>query len=187
MGETWKPIEGYDIYEVSNRGRVKKIAYTETIKNKYGGYSVRHQKEYIKKLTPNKQRRGYLVATLSKDNKTKTHWVHQLVAKAFIPNPENKPQVNHKDGNKKNNTVDNLEWSTPMENVQHGIKNGLIQPRKPNKRWRKIICVETGNVYECSRDAAKAEGANWVAIRNVLCGNAQTAGGKHWIIKKDNK
>ena len=70
MGEVWKPIEGYDIYEVSNRGRVKKIAYTQTIKNKYGGYSIRHQEEYIKKLTPNKQRRGYLVVTLSKDIKT---------------------------------------------------------------------------------------------------------------------
>lgn len=78
-----------------------------------------------KVLKPKINKYGYQVITLSKNGIRKTYTIHQLVAKAFIPNPENKKTINHKDGNKMNNYVDNLEWATEKENQQHKWKNGL--------------------------------------------------------------
>jgi len=78
-----------------------------------------------KVLKPKIDKYGYQVITLSKNGIRKTYTIHQLVAKAFIPNPENKKTINHKDGNKMNNYVDNLEWATEKENQQHKWKNGL--------------------------------------------------------------
>lgn len=77
---------------------------------------------------------NYLKVTLSKSNKQRTFRVHILVARAFIPNPENKPEVNHIDGNKKNNKVNNLEWNTRSENELHAYKNGLAKPSDKQKQ-----------------------------------------------------
>ena len=109
--EIWKPIaECNGEYLVSNLGRVKSL--------KFGKEKILKQSNSM----------GYLRITLKKrDGKQKTPKVHRLVALAFIPNPNNKPQVNHKDGNKYNNHIDNLEWSTCQENVQHGWENGLYE------------------------------------------------------------
>lgn len=115
--EVWKDIVGYEgIYEVSNYGRVKRL---ETlVKNKHG---YRVVKEKILN-TP-----SYIYQTVFLSNgKVKQHYVHRLVATAFIPNPLNKEQVNHKDGNKLNNNLSNLEWVTKSENQIHAIENGLI-------------------------------------------------------------
>ena len=103
--EEWRPVEGFEgIYEVSNLGRVRNI--------KKGG----------RLMTPQKVAHGYIQIRLHK-NGEKTQWLlHRLVAKAFIPNPENKEQVNHKDLDKSHNTVDNLEWVTRDENLQHAEK-----------------------------------------------------------------
>ena len=102
MPETWKPIDGYEgIYEVSDQGNVRNV--------KRGG----------KLMTAQKVTHGYLAYNLSKGGKTRSLLAHRLVAKAFIPNPENKEQVNHKDLDKSHNTVDNLEWVTREENLIH--------------------------------------------------------------------
>jgi len=128
--EVWKDIKGYEgLYQVSNFGRVKSVERIVT-------YGDRHHtvKEKMKKPTLKKRRNkaggkyvddGYLVVALYKNNKAKMEYVHRLVAEAFIPNPENKETVNHIDGNKQNNQVSNLEWSTYTENNYHAFETGL--------------------------------------------------------------
>jgi hypothetical protein len=107
--EEWKDIEGYEgLYQVSNHGRVKSF--------KYG-------KEKI--LKGSITTKGYLQVYLHKDNKIKRFNGHRLIAIHFIPNPDNKPQVNHIDGNKLNNNISNLEWNTQSENLNHAFDTGL--------------------------------------------------------------
>lgn len=103
MKEVWKDIKGYEnLYQVSNYGNVKSL--DRYIKNKNGKMQFYNEKI----LRPNDSK-GYLKVTLSKNNRQRTFRIHVLVAKTFISNPENKPEVNHKDGNKHNNHIDNLE------------------------------------------------------------------------------
>ncbi len=127
MKEKWKDIKGYEgLYQVSNLGRVKSLdRYIVNKNNK--------QQYYNGKILKGNIRKGYLKLTLSKDNSQKTVPIHILVAKAFIPNPENKPEVNHIDGEKTNNCVSNLEWATRSENELHAYKNGLAKPSLKQK------------------------------------------------------
>lgn len=107
--EIWKPVVGYEgLYEVSNIGRVKGI-------NTYS-----HKEPII--LSQCKRKDGYLSVRLSKNNISKSKTVHRLVAMAFIPNPDNLEMVNHKDENKANNKVDNLEWCTRAYNQKYSIR-----------------------------------------------------------------
>lgn len=109
MKEIWKEIDGYDgRYAVSTWGRVKSIRGI---------------------LQPYKNHKGYLKVGLMKNGKSEKHRVHRLVAKAFIPNPHNLPEVNHIDGNKQNNSISNLEWVTGKENMEHSklLTEQLIQ------------------------------------------------------------
>lgn len=111
--EVWKDIEGYeDKYQISNLGRVKSLADNKLI-----------ERELIRK--PRIGKNGYLYVNLFKGSKGKTKKIHRLVAETFIPNPDNLPQVNHIDGNKLNNSIDNLEWVTASENVKHALRIGL--------------------------------------------------------------
>lgn len=104
--EIWRPVVGLeDAYEVSNFGEIRNI-----------------KTSLLRRL--NKDRKGYLYASLWKNNKGKCVKAHRAVAEAFIPNPLNKPQVNHKDCNVSNNHVSNLEWCTPKENSQHMVNLG---------------------------------------------------------------
>ena len=140
--EIWKDINGYDgFYRISNLGRVKSARYNRYLK-----------------LFFNKK--GYARINLNKKGKLKTYRVHRLVAQAFIPNPNNKPQVNHKDGNKRNNCVDNLEWVTNEENYEHAIKNNLISHQekpvaliingKEIARYKSISEASKMTNYKCS-------------------------------------
>lgn len=123
--EIWKDIVGKEgEYKVSNLGNVKSLE--RMVKGKIGT-RLCHER-ILKKI---KGKRGYYVVGLDRKSSPKT--IHRLVAIAFIPNPENKPCVNHIDGNKLNNDVSNLEWCTYSENNIHGLRTGLIIPPWKNK------------------------------------------------------
>ena len=114
MTEIWKDVEGYEgLYSISNRGYIRSLV------------TDRSRREGV--LTPH-PKNGYLAVNLYKDGKCKHHYIHRLVAKAFISNPLNKRTVNHKDADKHNNCVENLEWCTQKQNIHHSVVNGL-QPR----------------------------------------------------------
>lgn len=117
--EEWKDISGYEgRYQISNMGRVKSLP--RIIKN---GIGECHKKGRI--LKPQKAVKGYIRVTLCNEEYCKPFKIHRLVAEHFIPNPENKPQVNHINGDKTDNRVDNLEWCTNGENQLHAYKLGL--------------------------------------------------------------
>jgi hypothetical protein len=115
--EIWKPIEGYENYQVSNFGVVK---------------SLKHKKEII--LIPYKDIWGYLRVTLCKNGNYKHFKIHRLVAQAFIPNLNNYPQVNHIDENRLNNHVDNLEWCTAKYNSNYGNRTNKLKKTLTNRK-----------------------------------------------------
>lgn len=113
--EFWKSIEGYEgFYEVSSQGRVRSVDRYVTC-----GKSTLHLKAKVKKITV---RKGYCVVTLNKDGEFKTYYVHRLVATAFLGHPNEKQDVNHKDENKLNNNVNNLEWCSRLYNINYGTR-----------------------------------------------------------------
>lgn len=112
MQEIWKPIPGYSgKYLISNLGNVKSTNYKNT------------NSEHLMKSSPSNM--GYYKLELYSQGKSTVKYVHRLVAESFIANPENKPQVNHIDGNKSNNVVTNLEWCSASENQQHAVRHNL--------------------------------------------------------------
>lgn len=118
MNEIWKPVRYYEgLYEISNYGRIKSIE--RVVADKNGKSKTIHEKY----LFQHNNGRGYLFVNLWKDNKSKREYIHRLVALTFIDNPDNKPQVNHKDEDKQNNYVDNLEWCDCKYNNNYGTHN----------------------------------------------------------------
>ena len=121
MIEEWRPVVGYEgLYEVSSYGRVRGV----------DRYDNRNCFRKGKVLSPFKDRYGYLSVVLSCNGKCKTTNVHRLVAKAFLPNPDNLPQVNHKDEVKLNNCVDNLEWCSAKYNNTYGTRQDKVRESK---------------------------------------------------------
>lgn len=137
--EEWRDIKGFEgYYQVSSIGRVKSLPRVVTRKS----YKPQYLRERI--LKPGKAASGYLLVDLYKNNNRQTHTIHRLVAGAFNPNPEGKPEVNHEDGNKQNNHKDNLVWSTRIENVEHAVIHGLMPrgEKKPNAVLTVLQVVE---------------------------------------------
>ena len=130
--EIWKDIVGYEgLYQVSNKGNVKRIEH-EDFKCRQG---YRVFKERM--LKPFKNFRGYMKVGLHKGNKKKDVFVHRLVAEAFIENPCNYPQVNHKDEDKTNNCVANLEWCTNLYNTNYGEKHKQKLSENAKRYWKR--------------------------------------------------
>ncbi len=129
MEEIWKPIKGYEeLYHVSNKGNVKsfdKIEIFYNSKKKINIHRFRKGRILLKRV-----RRGYNTLALYKDTKGKYFKVSRLVTSAFLENTKNKPYVNHKDGNKLNDVLENLEWCTPSENAIHAFATGLSVSKK---------------------------------------------------------
>lgn len=178
--EEWKDIPfRKGMYQVSNLGRVRSLD-REVYRNGPHGRKIflKRKGQILKQL---KTPYGYLVVNLGKGYLQKR--VHRLVAICFIPNPENKSTVNHKDGNKENNCVENLEWCTVKENNLHAmrtLKKGCLYN---NNRARKIKCVETGRVFNSIKEAAawcdcsKASNIGGVARGSY---GRRTCCGYHW-------
>jgi hypothetical protein len=157
--EIWKDIKGYENkYQISNFGRVKSLNYLRTKKEKL--------------LKVHSDKNGYLVLNLSKDGKSKCVKVHRLVAEMFIENPHNYTQVNHKDENKKNNNVNNLEWCTIKYNNLYGTHIEKLKKR--------ILCVELNKTYESIIKASKELNINNSDICACCKGKLKTAGGYRW-------
>lgn len=148
MEEQWKDIKGYEgLYEVSNFGNVRSL--DRVIRSKHNGTMLRKGRI----LTPfYEEKKGYYQVSLSKDGKNKKHRVHRLVASAFLDNPHNYTDVNHKDEVKTNNNVDNLEWCTRKYNNNYGTKpertrKAMMGNTNGRKTWFiKRKEVEDGNV-----------------------------------------
>ena len=161
MTEIWKPVVGYlGFYEVSNLGRVK------SLKDNLG-----RDRELI--LKPQKNQNGYFIIDLKRSTKL----LHRIVAEAFIPNPENKPQVNHKDSNRGNYQISNLEWVTASENIQHGYKYGNIKPT------RHRLGAQTGG-GEFRQIYLDQRRNRWVASVEYLNEKGKKVGRKTFSIKK---
>lgn len=166
-GEIWKPIGGYEgFYEVSNKGRIKSLGRK--------GSGCSGEDRIIR--TPNGNNR-YCTFAISIKGKRKQLQLHRVVAIAFIPNTENKPEVNHINAVKTDNTVENLEWCSSSENTIHGLGLGIMNTakgtQKPNARFTegevKIIKEKLSRGVKGS-DIAKEYGVNKVLIYNIKSG-----------------
>ena len=152
--ENWKAVNGYEgLYEVSDKGRVKGLKRNRILKN------------IVDSL-------GYVRVSLCKENKIKAHKIHRLVAEHFLKPSEYKV-VNHIDGNKENNSVDNLEWCSHSANRKHACDTGLAA----KKEGRLIMCNETKEVYKGVMSAARHIGISHTMISSILRGGSGTAKG----------
>lgn len=171
MEEQFEFIDTHPNYMVTTRGRVV---------NKYG-----HEK------TPDHSKDGYLKVNLYKDGIGSSKRIHRLVAEAFIPNPDNKPDVNHRNGNKHDNSIENLEWVTKSENMIHAYRTGLVKPhasygmlgkKNPNggSKGKYVRIVETGEEFKSIKDCAESFGGSDRAICECLAGRQHTHRNYHF-------
>lgn len=166
----WSKIKEFPNYSVSDDGRVR---------------NDQREKQKSLKKTPS----GYLAVDLYRNGKRTTAKVHRLVGEAYIPNPMGLPQINHMDGNKFNNSSENLEWVSAKDNMAHAVRTGLWHPsygmlgkRNPNagRAGIQVRIVETGNVYQSITECARAINGNDRHICDCLSGRQRTHRGYHF-------
>ncbi len=170
--EVWKPIQNFEgYYEVSSLGRVRSL--DRRVKGKNNSKIFKKGKILIAQ----KGGSGYLKVTLSVNGKLTGKEIHRLVAKAFLPNPENKPEVNHKTGDKTCNTVETLEWCTALENTNHAIKLGLIGKKGEDNPRAKLTNEQVKEIrkkhvpYDIAygtKALANKYGVNIATIQNIV-------------------
>lgn len=157
--EVWKPVVGFEEqYEISLNGIVKRVDKMQVTPS---GLTIKKGKTLKTRIN----NRGYVEVRLSKKGKQLGTFIHILLAKAFIPNPHNKPEVNHLNGIKTDNSIDNLEWCTHAENIRHAFKTGLN-----NKLCKPIIDTCTGKTYKSLIEAATELSINYSTFKNYLGG-----------------
>lgn len=147
--EIWKDIPRYEgYYQASSLGRIRSLD-----RDVFNKGTKQHLKGKIRVASPDPD--GYLGLLLSKDGVNKSFRVNRLIALTFIPNPENKPEVNHKDLNKRNNRVENLEWCSRKENERHSRVNSM-KNIVANRRCKPVSCKETGQAFRSISAASRA-------------------------------
>lgn len=171
----WRKVKSNPLYSVSNDGEVR-----------------RDDTKHIK--VPDIDRYGYNKVDLYEGGKRTTKRIHRLVGEAFISNPENKPEINHKDGNKLNNHVSNLEWATKRENIDHAIKHGLrenvgktpsysmLGKKNPNAgaKGKPVRVVETGEIFKNIKECSVCKKCRARGITDCLHGRHHTHKGLHF-------
>lgn len=174
----WRDIENYEgLYQVNELGEVKSLP-----RMKQNNLGYQQVNERLLAQVPDKD--GYLRVCLSKNGQHVPVLVSRLVAGAFIPNPDGLPVVNHKDENKQNNNVDNLEWCTVKYNTCYGT--GL--QRAAMKQGRSVLQIKDGEIlgeYYSTQNASKQTGIPQANIYRVCRGKGNTAGGYQWRFKDD--
>lgn len=149
-----KDVVGYEgLYAVTSCGKV---------------YGYKRKKF----LNPRRNRDGYLRVNLSKNGELKTYFVHRLVQEAYLPNPEGLLEVNHKDENKENNALQNLEWCDRSYNINYG--------NRTQKTSKPIYCVELNRTFDGARIAARELGLDQSGVTKCCKGKQKTCGGYHW-------
>lgn len=170
MADTWSKIEGFPNYSVSNDGRIRN--------DKSGELKI-----------PTVNHNGYAEMDLYDSGQRSKVRVHRVVAQAYLENPDEKSQVNHKDGNKLNNDYENLEWVSPKENMEHAIEHGLFRAsrgmlgkKNPNagRPGKRVRIVETGEVFDSILDCERAINGNNRHICDCLAGRQHTHRGYHF-------
>lgn len=177
----WVGIEGYEkSYQINKNGQIR------TLRNS----PKRHKFDLLKPQINKKN--GYVYQMLYKNGKQKLWRLHRLVAQTFIPNPNNYPQINHKDGNKQNNCVENLEWCTQEQNMLHAFRTGLQKPSEKqrqaitqtNKLKQKRVCLikngEVIGVYSGMAEASRQTGVHTSLISRHCRYKRKSANGTEW-------
>ena len=160
MKEIWKPVKNFENYLCSTTGKVKSIKSNKILKGCISS-------------------RGYVEYCFSKNGIRYLVFGHRLVAETFIPNPKKKKQVNHIDGNRTNNNIENLEWVTARENVIHA--RDVLNTLKCGQNKKGIICLETGKIYSSGLEAEKELGIHNGFINMVCHGKKKSAHGLHFV------
>lgn len=180
MEEIWKDIPDFEgLYQVSNLGNVRVL-------DRYVNSAIRNNDKVKRKGKILKQynKRGYLQVSLIKNHKRYYFSVHRLVAMAFLPNPDNLPQVNHINGIKTDNNINNLEWATAKENTIHAVKTGLMV-NKGRSVVQKDMQGNIIGIYKSCREAStKFNPKNNSSVWRVCAGEMKTYMGYLWEFEK---
>ena len=173
--EIWKDIPEYKgLYQASNLGNIRSL--DREIKQLGNGGKTYFT--YIKSgriLAQGVQNGGYPVVSICVNAKRKICTVHRLVASAFIDNPNNYRDVNHKDGDKRNNCIENLEWVDHSENIKHSYRE-----LKQRRHYKPIRCIDTDTIYTSCKEASLITGINESSINHAVNGLTHCAGRMKW-------